>query len=58
LACALTSDSAYVVSVSDRLLSWELTEGEICREVDPQAEGIMMDMALSEDGRRVAAFTR
>ena len=39
---SLTSGGRYVISVSNKFLTWDLASSEICRDVDPQMEGLMM----------------
>ncbi|XP_059080387.1 NACHT and WD repeat domain-containing protein 2-like [Tigriopus californicus] len=55
--CSLTNDKRYVVSISTRLISWDLKTSEVCRDIDPQPTGIMLGMALSDDSQYAAAFT-
>jgi hypothetical protein len=37
--CSLTYDKRYVVSISNRFISWDVSTSEICRDIDPRAEG-------------------
>lgn len=55
--CSLTSDQRYVISTSTRFISWDLATSEVCRDIDPQAQGIMLGMAISKDNRFVVSFT-
>ena len=41
-----------------RFISWDLSTSEICRDIDPQVEGIMLGLAVSNDSRWAGAFTR
>eukprot|EP00095_Tigriopus_kingsejongensis_P002553 maker-scaffold309_size213625-snap-gene-0.21 protein:Tk02553 transcript:maker-scaffold309_size213625-snap-gene-0.21-mRNA-1 annotation:"glutamate ionotropic kainate 1" len=41
-----------------RLISWDLKTSEVCRDIDPQPNGIMLGMTLSHDSQYAAAFTR
>lgn len=53
----LTSGGRYVISVSNKFLTWDLASSEICRDVDPHIEGLMLGLAVSKDWRSAAAFT-
>ena len=53
----LTSGGRYVISVSNKFLTWDMASSEICRDVDPQIEGLMLGLAVSKDWRTAAAFT-
>ena len=55
--CNLTHDKRYVVSVSNRFLSWDISSSEICRDIDPRSDGMILGLALSTDDRFAAAFT-
>ena len=57
-ACNLTSDKRYVVSVSNKFVSWDVASSETVRDIDPSASGMMMQMDLSNDNRYAVAFTR
>ena len=54
---SLTSGGRYVISVSNKFLTWDLASSEICRDVDPHTEGLMLGLAVSDDYRTAAAFT-
>ena len=47
----------YVISVSNKFLTWDLASSEICRDVDPHLEGLMLGLAVSPDYRHAAAHT-
>jgi hypothetical protein len=53
----LTSGGRYVISVSNKFLTWDLASSEICRDVDPHIEGLMLGLAVTADWRMAAAFT-
>ena len=53
----LTSGGRYVISVSNKFLTWDLASSEICRDVDPHIEGLMLGLAVSKDWKTAAAFT-
>ena len=54
---SLTSGGRYVISVSTKFLTWDLATSEVCRDVDPQLEGLMLGLAVSRDNRQAAAYT-
>lgn len=53
----LTSDYRYVVSISNRFITWDLSTSDMTRDVNPGIEGIMQHLVLSPDNRYAAAFT-
>ena len=55
--CSLTHDKRYVVSISNRFLSWDVNTSEVCRDIDPRSDGMILSLALSQDDRFAAAFT-
>ena len=34
--CSLTNDKRYVVSISNRFISWDVNTSEVCRDIDPR----------------------
>ena len=46
-----------MISVSNKFLTWDLASSEICRDVDPHMEGLMLGLAVSRDNRQAAAHT-
>ena len=46
-----------MISVSNKFLTWDLASSEICRDVDPGLEGLMLGLAVSDDYRHAAAHT-
>ena len=40
-----------------RFISWDLETSEVCRDVDPGGQGLMLGLAVSSDNRFVASFT-
>ena len=54
---SLTSGGRYVISVSNKFLTWDLASSEICRDVDPLMEGLMLGLAVSPDYRQAVAHT-
>ncbi|XP_073979529.1 NACHT and WD repeat domain-containing protein 2 isoform X2 [Rhodnius prolixus] len=53
----LTSDLRYIVSISNRFITWDLSTSDMNRDVNPGLEGIMLKLYLSPDNRYAAAFT-
>ncbi|XP_046986255.1 NACHT and WD repeat domain-containing protein 2 [Schistocerca americana] len=53
----LTSDFRYIVSISNKFITWDLSTSDLTREVNPGIQGIMQQMILSPDNRFAAAFT-
>ena len=56
-AFRLTSDYRYIVSVSNKFITWDVSTSDLCRQVHPQVEGLMMDLEISPDSRYIAAYT-
>ena len=53
----LTSDLRYIVSVSNKFITWDVSTSDLVREVHPGVEGLMMALEISPDNRFIAAFT-
>ncbi|KAL1464453.1 hypothetical protein WDU94_004102 [Cyamophila willieti] len=53
----LTSDFRYIVSISNRFITWDLSTSDMTRDVNPGLEGIMQQLCLSPDNRYAAAYT-
>ena len=53
----LTPDLRYIVSVSNKFITWDVSTSDLVREVSPRVSGLMMDVAISPDNRFIAAFT-
>ena len=53
----ITSDHRYIVSVSNKFITWDVSTSDLSREVHPKVEGLMMDLQISSDSRFVAAYT-
>lgn len=53
----LTTDHRYVLSVSNKFVMWDLSTGEMTRNINPEIQGIMQDLFLSPDNKRAAAYT-
>ena len=56
-AMRLTSDKRYIVSVSNRFITFDVVTSDLARQVYPGVEGLMMDLELSSDDKYAAAFT-
>ena len=53
----LTSDFRYIVSVSNKFITWDVSTSDLARQVHPGVEGLMMALEISPDNRFVAAYT-
>lgn len=53
----LTQDLRYIVSVSNKFITWDLSTSDLTREVIPGIEGIMQDLVLSPDNKYSIAHT-
>ncbi|XP_011493787.1 PREDICTED: NACHT and WD repeat domain-containing protein 2 [Ceratosolen solmsi marchali] len=53
----LTSDYRYVLSISNKFITWDLSTSDMTRDVNPGIEGIMQKLILSPDNRYAAAYT-
>ena len=53
----ITSDFRYIVSVSNKFVTWDVSTSDLARQVHPGVEGLMMELEISQDSRFVAAYT-
>ena len=53
----ITSDFRYIVSVSNKFITWDVSTSDLARQVHPGVEGLMMELEISPDSRFVAAYT-
>ena len=53
----LTSDYRYVVSVSNKFITWDVYTSDLARTVQPRVEGLMMDLQISPENKFAAAYT-
>lgn len=53
----LTSDMRYMVSISTRFITFDLSTSDLNRDVNPGIEGIMQELVLSPDNKWAAAYT-
>ena len=56
-AFKLTPDYRYIVSVSNKFITWDVSTSDLTRIVYPEVEGLMMDIQISPDNKFVAAYT-
>ena len=56
-AMRLSSDKRYIVSVSNRFITFDVVTSDLARQVYPGVEGLMLDLELSSDDKYAAAFT-
>ena len=50
----------YLISITrfSRFVSFDISTSEICRDIDPKSDGMMMGMVITADSRFTAAFTK
>lgn len=53
----LTNDFRYMVSISTRFITWDLSTSDLQRDINPCIEGIMQQLVLSPDNKWAAAYT-
>lgn len=53
----LTSDNRYIVSISNKFITFDVVTSDLARSVYPAVEGLMVDLELSQDNKFAAAFT-
>lgn len=53
----ITNDYRYMVSISTRFITWDLSTSDLTRDVNPGIEGIMQQLVLSPDNKWAAAYT-
>ncbi|XP_013421183.1 NACHT and WD repeat domain-containing protein 2 [Lingula anatina] len=53
----VTSDTRYLISVSNRIIIWDLSTGEVFRTVIPGIEGIMQNLGLSPNDKMAVGYT-
>lgn len=53
----LTNDLRYMVSISTRFVTWDLSTSDLQRDVNPGIEGIMQQLNLSPDNKWAAAYS-
>ena len=53
----LTSDNRYIISVSNKFITFDAVTSDLARQVYPKVEGLMIGLELSPDNKFAAAFT-
>lgn len=53
----LTNDLRYMVSISTKFITWDLSTSDLQRDVNPGIEGIMQQLILSPDNKWAAAYS-
>ena len=56
-AMKLTSDNRYIISVSNKFITFDVVTSDLARQVYPKVEGLMIGLELSSDNKFAAAFT-
>ena len=56
-AMKLTSDKRYIISVSNRFITFDAVTSDLVRQVYPGVKGLMLGLELSKDDKYAAAFT-
>ena len=56
-AMKLSSDKRYIVSVSNKFITFDVVTSDLARQVYPAVEGLMLDLELSLDDKYAAAYT-
>ena len=55
-AMRLTSDKRYIVSVSNRFITFDVVTSDLARQVYPKVEGLMIGLELSPDNKFAAVI--
>ncbi|KAL5006957.1 hypothetical protein ScPMuIL_015763 [Solemya velum] len=53
----VTSNGKYLISVSNRLIIWDLSTGEVFRTIEPSSEGILQGLTLSDNDKYAVCYT-
>merc|ERR1719270_2709820 len=56
-AMKLTPDNRYIISVSNKFITFDAVTSDLARQVYPKVEGLMIGLELSPDNKFAAAFT-
>merc|ERR1711892_1465134 len=56
-AMKLTSDNRYVMSRSNKFITFDVVTSDLARQVYPKVEGLMIGLELSQDNKFAAAYT-
>ena len=54
---AITTDAKYLVSVSSLAIIWDLSSGDVFRQVDPKVQGIMQNLVISPNDKHAFSYT-
>lgn len=54
---ALSTNNKNLASTSNQLIVWDIQTGDLTRIINPNIEGIFLDMILSIDNRLAVAYT-
>merc|ERR1719397_1041780 len=53
----LTSDNRYIISCSNKFITFDVVTSDLARQVYPKVEGLMIGLELSPDNKFAAAYT-
>ena len=56
-AMKLTSDNRYIISCSNKFITFDLATSDLVRQVYPKVQGLMIGLELSSDDKYAAAYT-
>ena len=56
-AMKLTSDNRYIISCSNKFITFDVVTSDLARQVYPKVEGLMIGLELSPDNKFAAAWT-
>jgi hypothetical protein len=56
-AMKLTSDNRYIISCSNKFITFDTITSDLARQVYPKVEGLMIGLELSPDNKFAAAYT-
>lgn len=52
-----SKDGKHLVSVSNKIIMWDMSSGEISRNISPGIEGIMQNLNISPNGKFAVSYT-
>ena len=56
-AMKLTSDNRYIISCSNKFITFDVVTSDLARQVYPKVQGLMIGLELSPDNKFAAAYT-
>ena len=56
-AMKLSSDNRYIISCSNKFITFDVVTSDLARQVYPKVEGLMIGLELSPDNKFAAAYT-